>query len=354
MHYINYTHNIDYGAKLNTVLQLAGFENSYNHFLLLAKRADLLFQQGDFRAAYNVLNLMWMDPHIVPTLLLIECFYARRLILPTWKETCPFDIQQLSKKGGGTRPVIIPKDTTRICMGVINSMLQTTCNSWDERSFGFRPNNGTQSAIEALAFAAKPIIQKHSCAFILMFDIKKAFNSVHFKRLSDTLDFHFLPHDIKAYIWSWQHNQTVKLNTTGLVQGFSYSPTLFAWYIDTIFVKHTNFISYADNFAGVFATQAEAHQALLDAQARLQAVGLYVHPNSVIHCAVQAHLPQFSLPWLGHALDLPSCNCVLHKFEVRGRCAAPTFITAQEWEHMLQRSGWVDKVRKIEWRSFKA
>lgn len=343
--------NVDYGANLDNVLLLAGLYNAYNKFNALAKQADLFFMQGDFRAASNVIYKIWADPHIIPALLLFECFYARCLVLPTWKDTKTFSLQLMPKKSGGTRPVVIPELSTRICMGAVNSILQTACNSWSDRSFGFRPGYGTHSAVQALAKAALPILQKHGCAYFVMFDISKAFNSVDMKHLARTLDLQVLPHDIKALLWMWQQNKAVLQNTTGLVQGFSYSPTLFAWYLDLILVEHTNFIAYADNFAGVFATQAEASQALEQARVLLHAAGLSIHPTSVTIDAAHTNLPKFNLCWLGHALELPSCQPILHKYEQIGTFTLPKYISALEWQTMLLSSDWVNKVHNIEWRS---
>nr|QKY64140.1 hypothetical protein [Yamagishiella unicocca] len=195
----------DQGATLLQVLEIAGLLKAYEEFICLFTEAESLFVQGDTRSALNLFYKIWMSPHFVPALLLYECFYARQLILPTWSGTSKHYVVNMLKKSGGTRPIIIPNKRTRICMGVVNTLLQSACKSWSTRSTGFRPGHGTHTAIDLLANSARKMLHVHDKVYILTFDIHKAFNSVNMKHVFHTLGLKALPHDIKKMIWKWQH-----------------------------------------------------------------------------------------------------------------------------------------------------
>ena len=347
------TLNVDYGATLQQVLSIARLDQGFSDFIILANQANQFFMQGNDRAAFAIIHNLWSDPRIVPSLLLVECFYARRLALPSWTTRRPFKLMLMNKKLGGTRRVIIPDFSTRICMGAVNSMLQTTCNSWDPRTMGFRPGYGTHTAITALAEAARPILHSKGCAYFLLFDIHKAYNSVNCTHLAQTLQLQSLPHSLKALLWQWQHNRTVvNFCKTGLVQGFSYSPTLFAWYLDSVFVKHTPFIAYVDNFAGVFASEAEARLALEHAKALLHAAGLTIHPASIAISAAHSSLPSYHLEWLGHGLELPICAVEPRRYEQAEPQKVPEYISEDTWKALLEQSDWVNHVIHSNWRGF--
>nr|YP_009349241.1 reverse transcriptase-like protein [Yamagishiella unicocca]APZ82953.1 reverse transcriptase-like protein [Yamagishiella unicocca] len=196
---------MDQGATLLQVLEIAGLLKAYEEFICLFSEAESLFVQGDTRSALNLFYKIWMSPHFVPALLLYECFYARQLILPTWSGTSKHYVVNMLKKSGGTRPIIIPNKRTRICMGVVNTLLQSACKSWSTRSTGFRLGHGTHTAIDLLANSARKMLHVHDKVYILTFDIHKAFNSVNMKHLFHTLGLKALPHDIKNMIWKWQH-----------------------------------------------------------------------------------------------------------------------------------------------------
>ena len=362
------------GATLQQVLEIAGLLKAYEEFICLFTEAELLFVQNNPRAALNIFYKIWMSPHFVPALLLYECYYARELFLPDWNVTGKHHLVHMLKKSGGTRPIIIPKKRTHICMGVVNTLLQSTCKSWSMRSTGFRPGYGTHDAVNLLANSALNIMHTHGKVFILSFDIQKAFNSVDLKKVFKTLGLKALPHDIKNLIWKWQHSPVVygdesdsKLlkrqlipvlgearssmpdHSNSLIQGFSYSPTLFAWYLDVILVQHCSLIAYADNFAGVYTSSHEAEQAVLNASALLKAHGLSINEKSIsIYVRSFNSVPSL-YPWLGHALSLPDCNVVLNKFQQKAPVSEPVFISLEKWHSMLQNSNWVQKVHNLSW-----
>ncbi|BCU04903.1 reverse transcriptase-like protein (mitochondrion) [Astrephomene gubernaculifera] len=352
-------------ATLLQVLEIAGLLNAYNEYSALFSRAEAFFVQGDSRAAFNVLYKIWMDPHFVPALLLYECFYARQLILPTWNCSDKLFVQNMFKNSGGTRPIIIANKSTRICMGVINSLLQSACKSWSNRTTGFRPGSGTQTAISLLAQSSSRIMHTHGQVYILSLDIQKAFNSVNIDHLFYTLGLNALPHKIKQLIWKWHHSPIHNSGhlVSGLAQGFSYSPTLFAWYLDTLVVQHCSMIAYADNFAGVYKSKSEAQDAVNNILDLLRPSGLTIKENSIriyVYCE-SSNYPhnqylhfsdsaQSLYPWLGHALALPDCSVIYNKFQQKAAENEPVAISLDMWDSMLQNSNWVHKVHNIDWR----
>src|SRR5689334_13793946 len=63
------------GASLAQVLAIAGLSDDYTRFLKMFAFAKTQFSLGNNRAGCDVLYKIWMDPRIIPALLLCECFY---------------------------------------------------------------------------------------------------------------------------------------------------------------------------------------------------------------------------------------------------------------------------------------
>lgn len=348
------------GANLIQVLELARLSNDYARFRVLLERAEYLLINGNNRAACNVFYQMWADPHILPALLLTQCFGARKLVIPAWYNNKDIlDLVHIPKSNGGTRPIIIPSLDVRICMGAVNLMLQASHPSWDARTTGFRPGHGTHTAINLLASNTRDVLQTNNGAVLLLFDLRKAFNSVCLSHLFDTLQLHCLPKDMKHLIWQW-HNAPLKHNNSnlpvveGLAQGFCYSPTLFAWYLDVLLVKRTRFIAYADNFAGVFHSEQEAADALAHVNSLLQGTGLSINPDSIELYTCNLNSAPHTISWLGQGLILPSTEVKLGVYEVKQPDILPKVFTLQDWKLMFKRSNWVHRVYQQEWRLHKA
>lgn len=363
------------GATLNQLLDIAGLLKAYNEFHALFSEAEDNFFNQKNQAALNTLYKIWMGPHFIPALLLYECFYHRELILPSWEGTGYLYLQNMTKKSGGTRPIIIPNKRTRICMGAVNSILQSSCRSWSFGTTGFRPGAGTHFAINLLAEQIKTAMRSNRQVFILSFDIQKAFNSVQINNLFHLLNLKGLPHSIKALIWKWHHtpvkysNKVVSPFVNGLAQGFAYSPTLFAWYCDVLIVRNSSFIAYADNFAGVFYSMEEAVAALQKVNLLLQNTGLCINQSSVSfyhHSLTESQrgnggfgqTAECSLnstpnlyPWLGHAVSLPTAETVYNVYQQKAFVSKPVVISLDMWQHMLRDTNWVQKVHNYNWRN---
>lgn len=353
------SHN-PFGPSLIKVLELASLASDYARYRVLLARAEHLLINGKNRAACDVFFQMWADPHILPALLLGECYKARQLVLPAWYNNKGIlHLVHIPKSNGGTRPIVIPSLEARICMGAVNRILQASHPSWDARTTGFRPGHGTHTAINLLASNARAVLQANGGAVIILFDLRKAFNSVCLGHLFHTLQLHCLPKEIKHLIWLW-HHASIKhpgssagepgLLVEGLAQGFSYSPTLFAWYLDVLLVQRTRFIAYADNFAGVFNSEQEAADALAHVHALLQGTGLSVNPDSIELFTSDLNSDPRPISWLGHGLILPSTEVKLGAYEVMQPDTTPKVLTLQNWQRMLNRSDWVNKVYRQPWR----
>nr|ABX82100.1 reverse transcriptase-like protein [Chlamydomonas reinhardtii] len=340
-------------ASLHEVLRLAGLLQGYKDFLSLTKQAEAFFQAGDYRSAFNTISKMWVHPQIVPALLLMECFETRELTVPYWYKSIKLRRQYIQKKNGGVRPIIVAHKGLRICMAVINRLLQSCCVSWSNQTFGFRPGFGTHHAVLHLAQKAQQMLNKQQQAVLVTFDLQAAYNSVDIKHLMQTLQLQYLPNDMKKLIWMWQHLPLAQLNAgiNGLAQGYAYSPTLFAWYVDQLVGQHMDFTIYADNFAGVFLTQQDAQFAVKEAQTLLQKSGLLIAPSSI-----KMHLldknQHSELNWLGHKVLFPSCTVKLQHHQLLVNQHSPQVWTIQKWDKMLRTLGWVQLALNADWRRF--
>nr|QOJ46294.1 RTL [Edaphochlamys debaryana] len=354
--HVSNTRIISEGTTLVALLQETDLLDAYNQYEVLFKHASSLFKNNQTIDAFNVIFKIWMDPKIVPALLLRECFYAGQVILPAWEHSGPLFSHSLPKKLGGTRPILVPNKQTRICMGAVNAILQASCESWHPHTTGFRPSCGTLTAVDMLADKIKVTLRTHGRAIIVSFDIAKAFNSVHVDHLFNTLHLNQLPHSMKNHMWQWQHLNT-KSGTTGdgvrrpllgLVQGFPYSPTLFAWYLDALVGKGSEFIAYADNFVGVFESDWDAQYALARIQQKLAAASLVVAPHTI-----KFHTQRFqrtNYHWLGHEIKLPTVyvqNAVYCTPRVVQESSCLTF---NQWVTQLKKSQWLHNALSRDWR----
>jgi hypothetical protein len=340
-------------ATLVQVLDAANLLKSYNDFCVLYQRADMAFQQGKIQTAYNIIYKIWMSPTMIPALLLLECFYSGELIVPNWNFNGKLFLQKLKKASGGTRPIVVPNKQLRVCMAAVNILLQASCSSWSMRTTGFRPDYGTQNAIDMVANTVQDKLAKYGNATLVSFDLKTAFNSVHLHHLCTYLDLKQLPSSMKNLIWNWQHlhvKGTVN-PADGLCQGFAYSPTLFAWYLDTVFVNQSSFIAYADNLVGVFENMQQAQDQLNKAEALLKNIGLLINRDTVMFKTVNYTSHPDKFIWLAHEINLPDCVVTYNKHNQNQQKTEPTVITISQWKDMLQSTNWVHKALNSNWRN---
>jgi hypothetical protein len=363
-------------VSLEKVLQFAKLGRAYKFFLRQAKYAQYGFKHNDTVYTYSALYKLWMHPRVVPALALRECYNRRSCHLPAWKGPWKLSMVYLPKSSGGFRPIIVPNDNTLISMGVLNTLFQISCNSWSPNTFGFRVGFGTLHALKALQNNVKPFILNNQLDFcVVMFDIHAAFNTVNPGLLFRTLGLNNLPHSMKKLIWEWHHayiqpagvsnlqfekiKQQYRLNAdggilgaNGLPQGFSYCPTLFAWYLDTIMIKNSahNWIAYADNVAAVFPNRELACIALREAEATLALHGFSIKQDSVKFYS----FPE-TFAWLGHGLDLKTCSILENKFLALPDASSITprrvkKMTLRDWKILLGASNWCHVVINSNWR----
>jgi hypothetical protein len=342
-------------VSLEQVLKLANLDIDYGRFRILFEKAQGLFAAGDNHKACSVLHSIWMDNKIIPALLLSECFYAQELILPNWNVPCLMQFLEFSKEDGSVRPINVPNKRSRICMGVVNTLFQTSCLSWDKRSTGFRIGYNTDNAMLMLCNKARQLYKDNDDIVLTTFDIKGAFNAVNVKQLFNALELNNLPHQMKYLVYGWQDSQPLLLEIPGLKQGVPYSPTLFAWYMDRILVKNSTFVCYADNFADVFTSMDEARQAVKNAEIILDSHGLSIKPSSVQFIVVNKNQQRHSIhfKWLGHSLYLPKPHIVFNKaatYQPDLALHKHTFLTSQDWEHKLKTLDWLNTVLLDDWR----
>lgn len=340
-------------ATLVQVLDAANLLKSYNDFCDLYQRADMAFQRGKTQTAYNIIYKIWISPTMIPALLLVECFYSGELIVPNWNYNGKLFLQKLNKTSGGTRPIVVANKQLRICMAAVNILLQASCSSWSKRTTGFRPDYGTQNAIHMVANTVQHKLAKYGHATLVSFDLKTAFNSVNLPNLCTSLDLKQLPSSMKSLIWNWQHLQVKGSGNpaSGLCQGFAYSPTLFAWYLDSVFVNQSSFICYADNFVGVFENMDQAQDQLNKAQDLLKNTGLLINRDTIMFKTVNPTSHPDKFIWLGHVINLPDCVVTYNKQKQNQQKTEPTVITLSQWKDKLQSTNWVHKALNSNWRN---
>lgn len=362
------------GATFQQLLEITDLLRAYEEFRLLFDEANYYFKQDKYQNAFNIIYKIWMSPKIVPALLLYQCFINKGVILPKWNNNAKLYIYSLNKLSGGTRPIIVPHKGVRICMAAVNTILQASCNSWSYGTTGFRPNCGTSLTVNILADGINATLQQNGKCVVVFFDLKNAFNSVNVKHLFETLHLKNLPCSMKNHIYNWQNlivkNNTEHLNVKGasparflqdltshrktvqgLAQGFPYSPTLFAWYLDKLIVKTSPFIVYADNFAGVFNNMVEARNAYEKMSSSLIGHNLVINPHSVSYKSLN-YASVSDLHWLGHKITMPNCFVNLRPTVNNIQPSAPNYISVDQWLQMLNKSNWLQLTLTSNWRNF--
>jgi hypothetical protein len=339
------------GASLHDLLKTAGLFDSFLDLLALVEVSQALFLANQHQAACNVLHKIWVHPQMVPVLILLESFGARKLIVPCWSTGMKLYQHDLAKPSGGTRPILVADLRVRVCMSVVDFLLHSSMPSWSLGTFGFRTGFGTQDAVRELCRRVRLSCTQPQGGVLLTFDLHAAFNSVNINHMAKTLQLNALPGDMKHLIWKWHHTP-IKGSTamvSGLAQGFAYSPTLFAWYLDSLVVKDSPFVAYADNFAGVFPNMLEAKDALNRVEAVLQGTGLNIGKSTIQLRPFGEYTPLY-FNWLGFDIALPTgrfdpvpCKQNEHKTE-------PRIITLGEWETKLHNEKWLSRVMKNDWR----
>lgn len=371
-----YLINAEYGATLQQVLEIAGLSNDYAKYLQYNADATNLFSAGSTRAAFDVFYKIWYDPYIVPALLLRECFYNRRLVLPRWGNNKHFAAVTMLKKNGGYRPIIVPPIESRVCMGVINTIFQAACPTWSVRTTGFKPNSGTVTAITLLRDQAKNVLKNNYVVYIASFDVYNAYNSINVQDLFNTLQLHYIPLPMKKLLWQWHHTPLydyrygvefeqltdlyqggsssyangAPVQVGGLLQGLSFSPTLFAWYLDKKLVSKTNIVCYADNFAFAAPDLFLIQDTINNTSSILKNAGLSLQ-KTPITCvnSVDNHI----FHWLGHSLHLPVCSTTLSDFTTKKPQKTAHIISVDTWKDLLSSSNWIKNVRLNDWRYIK-
>jgi hypothetical protein len=316
------------------------------------------------------ISQIWYDPDIVPYLALKECLKNKHVVVPVWHDySCVF-IRNLPTKTGGSRRLVIATPEQRLAMSIVNTLFQTSCFSWSQNTFGFRPGYGTIDAMNTLGSSYYQMLQASSCNPVLVFfDLQKAYDTVHFSSLVKELQLYRLPRSLKDCIWRWHHPFLIPRSTPkleGLPQGYNYCPTLFAWYLDKTVVtnvqlllnqrpyntKPNMFAVYADNFAAVI-DKSHLEQVLQFATQTIAAEGLFIKPDSLM-IVDPSQGKELTTSWLGHKLCLKTGTVLPNQDTVCYTSTAEnskeTKKTFQDFKQELVSSEWLDRVKNSHWR----
>jgi group II intron reverse transcriptase/maturase len=201
--------------------------------------------------------------------------------------------RHVPKGDGGQRPIGIPaledKIVQRATTEVLNAIYE---EDFIGSSYGFRPGRGTHNALDAVAVG----IEQRKVNWVLDADIRGFFDSIDHEKLVKYLEHRIGDQRVVRLIQKWLkagvlEDGKVRVEQQGTPQGGSISPLLaniYLHYTLDLWVRHWRrrhangdviFVRYADDFVLGFQNRVEAEWFLRDLVARLQGVGLELHPD---------------------------------------------------------------------------
>lgn len=203
---------------------------------------------------------------------------------------------EIPKAGGGTRTLGVPTVADRVAQTVAALTLEPRTESiFHEDSYGYRRRRG---ALDAVAKCRQRCWEKN---WVIDLDIAKFFDSVPWDLMVKAVQANITTDQrwVLLYVRRWlaapiqQPNGTLVERDRGTPQGSAISPVLanlFMHYaFDSWLVREfpaVTFERYADDAVVHCATQRQAHQVLAAVAARMEKVGLRLHPDKtkLVYC----------------------------------------------------------------------
>jgi RNA-directed DNA polymerase len=203
---------------------------------------------------------------------------------------------EIPKAGGGTRILGVPAVADRVAQTVAALALEARTESiFHPDSYGYRPRRG---ALDALAKCRQRCWKKD---WVIDLDVEKFFDSVPWDLMARAVEANITTGQkwVLLYVRRWlaapmrQPDGTLAERHRGTPQGSAVSPVLanlFMHYAFDLWLSRefpaVEFERYADDAVVHCATERQARQVLAALAARMEEVGLRLHPakTRIIYC----------------------------------------------------------------------
>jgi RNA-directed DNA polymerase len=196
--------------------------------------------------------------------------------------------------GGGTRVLGVPCVADRIAQTVVAARLEKAVEPvFHPDSYGYRPG---RSALDAVAACRKRCWKKD---WVIDLDVEKFFDSVRWDLIVKAVEAHTSLPWVLLYVKRWlaapvqQPDGTLQARDRGTPQGSAASPVLANLFLHYAFdmwmareFPSCPFERYADDAVVHCATLRQARQVLEAIAARMEQLGLSLHPDKtkIVYC----------------------------------------------------------------------
>ncbi len=206
----------------------------------------------------------------------------------------PVRAVEIPKAGGGTRMLGVPTIADRVAQTVVAARIEAVAEQFFHRdSYGYRPGRGAHDALAA----ARKRCWEHD--WVIDLDVSKFFDSVPWDLVIKAVEALRLPPWILLYVRRWlaapvrMPDGQVLPRDKGTPQGSAVSPVIanlfLHWAFDEWMAREfpdCPFERYADDALVHCGSEARARQVLAALEARMESVGLRLHPDKtrIVYC----------------------------------------------------------------------
>jgi RNA-directed DNA polymerase len=206
----------------------------------------------------------------------------------------PVRLVEISKAGGGMRPLGIPTVADRVAQTVVKMVLEPLVEPvFHEDSYGYRPG---KSALDAVGTARKRCWEAD---WVIDLDIKAFFDSIRHDLVERAVAHHTDLPWVRLYIARWlrapvqRPDGTLGERTKGTPQGGVVSPllaNLFLHYAFDLWMQRifpgVRFERYADDAIVHCRSERQARAVLAAIRGRFEQCGLELHPTKtrIVYC----------------------------------------------------------------------
>ena len=191
---------------------------------------------------------------------------------------------EIPKAGGKTRPLGIPTVKDRIVQTAVKRVIEPIFEKhFLPTSHGFRPGRSCKDALREV-----DQYLKEGYVHVVDADLKGYFDSIPHQRLKERIEARISDGRLLALLADWLHQDIVKelerwTPTAGTPQGAVISPLLANIYPhpldETMATLGYRMVRYADDFVILCQRAEQAHAALADVKAWVEANGLSLQPD---------------------------------------------------------------------------